>query len=420
MGTSSSARCLAVPPRSLWWATRSLAGVLLASALALVGCESRVSLGASCDVTSDCTYPYVCAAGRCRVECREARDCPFPLECLVVGNASGCRVTEDGACPRGAIDCAEGLDCIEGKCTQPCTDHDQCASAQTCDEAGGCERPPLLPGTCDSLSGAGCDAGQHCTSAGVCETMAVQLALVQNELYGSCDAEHPCRDGLDCRLGRCLRLCRVDGDGQPLTSCGSGSHCKTTDESGSPAPVGLGWCTQPCEVVDPDTCPDGMSCGADFLPASTVQTSCETTITPDCEADPSAVGCVFQPCDGSYRCARGLDCLDTLSDGDVPSFCLAYCDESGACPAGSTCVRRRFAIHYQIGNTSFERGLCLPTCDVTTQLCETPDEQPIACDAAHPVEGSTALCTQACTTNDDCFPSLFVCDTVNGRCTINP
>jgi hypothetical protein len=412
MGTLSSA-----PRRAV--VSASLSTLCLLAALSSAACEPRVSLGAICSVSSDCESPYVCAAGRCRVECSEARDCTFPLECLVVGNASGCRVPEEGPCPRGVDDCAPGLECISGRCAQPCEDHDECAAAQTCGAAG-CDRPPVATGTCDALSGAGCEAGQRCNAAGTCEASSVMVSLIQNEVFGACDATHPCRDGLDCREGRCLRLCRLDDAGDPLSSCGVGSRCRSSDERGVPAPAGLGWCTQPCDPLDPASCPAGLGCGVDFLNGNVTQTSCEVVITPDCEAEPSADGCAFSRCDATNRCVSGTDCLDTLSRGDLtPALCLPFCDESEVCPTYSTCVHGRFSVHYTVDGVMYERGLCMPSCDVAEGTCATPDELDIACDDTHPIEGTTALCTQGCLTDADCFPSLFVCDTTSGRCTPN-
>ena len=389
---------------------------LALSALAILGCESRVSLGRSCGVDSECGSGLVCRAGRCRNECSEARDCIAPLECVLGPSGGGCRVSEDEGCTLGTSDCGEGLECIGGRCAQPCTDHSQCAAAQTCDDDAQCARPPLVPGTCDVLSGAGCTSGERCTFEGTCESVGVTASALQEQLYGACDDEHPCREGFDCRLGRCVRLCKLDEEtGEAITSCAEGSRCRPYDESGASAPVPFGYCTQPCDPADAArTCPGGMGCGADFL-GDEFQVSCETAFPGDCEEDPTQDGCPFQGCGPSTRCAVGTDCLETLSQGDVPAICLPFCDDSDACPDGSVCARGDFSIHYVMGDTEYERGICLPTCDVGVGICNAPDES-VACDAAHPFSGDTALCTQRCAADTDCF-ALFRCDTASGQCT---
>lgn len=149
------------------WRPREIAlGASAALLLLVLGCEARVSLGARCETRSDCPDPYVCLQGRCRAECAEARDCLFPLECIVQGiaNVGGCRVTEDGAC-RIDEDCAGALVCEGNTCVQPCTDHTDCAVAQACNGRG-CVRNVLI-GECDVLSGAGCEEGERCGVAGM-------------------------------------------------------------------------------------------------------------------------------------------------------------------------------------------------------------------------------------------------------------
>lgn len=400
---------------SRWTLGLTQASVAL-SVFLTIGCEPRVSLGLACDVSSDCDAPYVCTAGRCRVECREARDCPFPLECMLVGNVGGCRVGEADACPRGTLDCAPGLECIGGRCAQPCTDHDQCAAAQTCAVDGECDRPPLVPGSCDVLSGAGCEEGQRCSFEGTCESVGVMTSPAQDELFGACDAERPCRSGFECRVGRCVRLCQLDASGRTLTSCTKGSRCQPRDERGGAAPAGFGFCTQPCDPADAaGTCPEGMGCGADFL-AMDFQVSCEVGFVGDCEADPTQDGCPFQRCDPTNRCAIGTDCLDTLSMGDVPSLCLPFCDDTDTCPSGSVCAHGDFSVRYTIGDTALERGICLPTCVIGEGICSPPDELDLGCDESHPIDGTTALCTQRCFDDTDCF-ALYRCDTSSGLCT---
>ncbi len=380
----------------------------------MLGCETRVSLGGRCEVASDCPAPYACRAGRCRSECLEARDCPYPLECLLVGGVGGCRVAEDGACPGGTTDCGDGLECIAGRCAQPCEGPNDCAAAQSC-AATACERPTIPAGTCDAVSGAGCGAGERCNDADECEPLVGGAAATQG-LHDSCDATRACRDGLDCRVGRCVRRCRVEGD-VAITSCAEGSRCVLWDESGAPAPEGLGFCTQACDPADATSCPSGLGCGVDFLDGNTTLTSCELVIEPNCAGDPSEDGCPFQACDMNNRCVAGTDCLETLSQGDiVPALCIPFCDESGTCPTGSTCMRGDFSVHYTLGGEELERGLCMPTCDVADGLCEVPDELPVTCDSANPRPGGIALCTQECTDDTECF-ALFRCDTSSGHCT---
>jgi hypothetical protein len=110
----------------------------LALALLVVsGREGRVSLGATCEPSTDCPWPLRCRSERCRTACREARDCAFPLECIrdSTGNG-GCRARDDARWqPCSSAECAEGLDCVcslyaEGACLAHCEDDGDCMAGR--------------------------------------------------------------------------------------------------------------------------------------------------------------------------------------------------------------------------------------------------------------------------------------------------
>jgi hypothetical protein len=344
---------------------RILAALALACGALSAGCESRVSLGATCELASDCPSPMVCKMGRCRAECREARDCPFPLECMMENGVGGCRVPEDGSCPRGTVDCGQGLDCVGGRCMQPCTDHTDCATAQTCEPTGGCDRNETGP--CDILSGSGCASGERCGQVGGVVQCLLLTASVPRvgELFASCDGTSaPCRDGLTCVEGRCLRWCARDSGGAVLSNCGDDSTCLGSDAiGGDPPPDGLGYCTQPCDPTSPTAagCPEGFGCGI-TQPSRASYTLCEPS---------SAAGARWGACD-NQRCAVGLDCLHGVFDVGV---CLARCEDASDCmdgledcdtASGTLTVTDHLGVEHTV-------GVCRPTCD-----------QPIDCPSTLP------------------------------------
>lgn len=411
-----------------------LACLSLVAALSSAACEPRVSVGALCSVSSDCPSPYVCAAGRCRVECSEARDCPFPLECLVVGNASGCRVTEDGSCPRGAMDCAEGLDCIEGRCTQPCTDHDECAAAQTCDDAGGCERLPV-EGACDLLSGVGCADGQTCTPSG-CSSLGVTAAMA-GELHAPCSRD-TCAPGLTCADGRCLRWCEFERDGttgaytdRPRTSCGVGSRCAGAGYSGGePPPEGRGYCTQPCDPSERGEaagCPGDMTCGLLFFNDSSVASGCYPPLARvSCATDPTADGCRHRPCWMGYGCEQGIDCTPELTNTSMGGRrCLGRCLDDADCGSDERCYLDAPARVFDDARSPIVVGTCLPTCGIdpatttTTRGCPSSTaDGSVSCDVHNGASAGVdwAYCMPSCASDSDCFAAL-TCDEAHGICT---
>ncbi|MBX7193580.1 MAG: hypothetical protein K1X94_16105 [Sandaracinaceae bacterium] len=413
------------------WRAAVLASLVLLPTAVLAGCEPRVSLGRSCELSSECDPPYVCAAGRCRVECHEVRDCPFPLECLVVGNASGCRVPQDGMCPRGTIDCAEGLECIEGKCTQPCTDHSECASAQTCDEAGGCERV-MFTGPCDLLSGAGCGAAQTCTASG-CVDLSTASAM-PGELHDPCSGE-TCRAGLSCVEGRCLRWCQRTFDTAlgayvPGTSCGEGSGCTSNEFTGGPAvPDEQGHCTQPCNPArsgEAAGCPSGMHCGVVFFNDRRVTTACyPATANVACAGDPEGDGCRNRPCWMGYGCNADFDCAPDLSTPSMPGRrCHARCLSDDDCATDERCLLDAAAHVLDQARRPIVAGTCLPTCGIeassttTTRGCPSSVSDTTTCDVHNGAAAGRdwAYCMPTCSSDTDCFAGL-TCDEAHAICT---
>lgn len=304
-----------------------------------VGCEARVSLGAACEVNSDCPADLVCRQGRCRTECNESRDCAFPLECMADGlpEAGGCRVLEDGIC-RTSADCAGELACLDDHCVQPCTDHSECSVAMVCNGRY-CVRNAT--GACDVLSGTGCGDGERCGIAGTgaervvaCVTLAVGEVRDADE-HEPCDADpmteliRPCRDGLTCVAGQCLRWCLYDA-ATVGSNCGTGSQCVPT-YAGSAAPTHCGFCTEGCSPVGQNctdetrTCvlamADGRTFGQCILPADV-----------DCTVDAMADGCAGRPC-AMGVCAFGLECVP--DDATMTSSCLERCATDGDCEVGT-------------------------------------------------------------------------------------
>ncbi len=346
-----------------------------------VGCEARVSLGAQCETRSDCPEPFVCRQGRCRVECREARDCNSPLECIVEGiaNAGGCRVPEDGACSRNE-DCAGELVCEGSVCVQPCTDHSECAVAQVCNGRG-CVRNTMI-GDCDVLSGSGCDDGERCGILGmrivdeitgeVTDTRApacIALAAGEvrdSELGDACDAnpetpQQPCRDGLTCVDGRCLRWCLFDHDTDAVDSnCGPGSQCVLA-YSGARAPVTCGFCTEGCHPGADGAssgCPEGRVCGVVVTEEGVVYSQCGLAAEVDCTAEPMAEGCLDRPCTATGQCAAGLDCEGDLAA--MSATCIERCEQDVHCAETSHCDVSSPRLVLVADGTTREIGVCVP------------------------------------------------------------
>jgi hypothetical protein len=103
------------------------------------GCAPSLSLGTPCDLTSDCQAPYVCRHQRCRVACREARDCGPGLRCVVGGDGvQVCTLDREETC--SAASCPGDLVCLGGECRTECGGLAVCTSAGVCVD-GACVEP---------------------------------------------------------------------------------------------------------------------------------------------------------------------------------------------------------------------------------------------------------------------------------------
>lgn len=399
------------------------------------GCESRISLlGAACTLSSDCAADLVCLGGRCRSECTEARDCMFPLECMVLASgAGGCRVEEDGVCPRGSVDCGPGLECIGGRCAQPCEDHSECAAAQTCGASTGCDRVPA-EGPCDLLSGGGCGEGQTCTPAG-CSSLGVTAAMAGG-LHEPC-TDDTCAPGLTCADGRCLRWCEFERDGtgaytdRPRTSCGTGSRCAGAGYSGGPPPPeGRGYCTQPCDPSERGEaagCPSEMTCGLLFFNDASVASGCYPPLARvSCTSDPMADGCRNRPCWMGYGCEQGVDCSPELTVGSMGGRrCLGRCLDDEDCGAEERCYLDAPARVFDDERAPIVVGTCLPTCGIDAAMVSTTRGCPsgvadgsVTCDVHNGASAGVdwAYCMPSCRSDSDCFAAL-TCDEVHAICT---
>jgi hypothetical protein len=83
---------------------------MLAAALLGVGCESRVSLGTTCETPNDCPSGLVCQYDRCRSSCEANADCPANATCLPTSTGGACGLDIDLGCETGVgRECPDGL-----------------------------------------------------------------------------------------------------------------------------------------------------------------------------------------------------------------------------------------------------------------------------------------------------------------------
>jgi hypothetical protein len=199
-----------------------------------------------------------CAAGDCNYQTQDG--CPEDQACRPQFNATdpnvapGCEpagVAKSGEACEAQGDCARGLYCALGTCHTLCCGGDWTA----CDEGESCIRgldvraggevisagvDLCFPvGTCDPLTGTGCEdePGRECKI--VDPTGAVACAPRSTADVGdSCAPPNVCKQGLSCVGGYCTRLCRFEECGEPSCAESEGSCVHFQRD-----PEGVGECT---------------------------------------------------------------------------------------------------------------------------------------------------------------------------------
>ncbi len=282
--------------------------LLVLSALACEGEETRLTLGQQCDLTSECEAPLACRLARCRVECRTTRDCPVGQLCVMDNDGLGaCLLADETECERDS-ECPAPLVCLGGACTNECTIDRDCAPGARCERDSAGARYCADP------------AEEHC--------------LVDSE----------CAPLVCGRDFRCRHECVTSRDCPPGTRCSDG----VCDSMELPADGGVdaGVDTDAAVGMDASAELDG---GSGDMDASTTSDGGSGTVSCTTPADCSAPGVAVADCvSGSCTiasCGTGLaDCdgeftsgceIDTRSDPTSCGACGASCGVWGRCGASS-------------------------------------------------------------------------------------
>jgi alpha-tubulin suppressor-like RCC1 family protein len=171
---------------------RAIFLVILASG----GCGPRVRFvpGDDCELNTDCTAPLVCRLGRCRVECREMRDCPAGLTCVRDREGLGaCQLEDETHCTLTS-DCPEPLVCHFQRCANACVNDRDCPPGARCiDEAGhlGCRDTDQM----ECIRHSDCMDDEHL------------ICAVDHRCRAPCRVDRDCRDGLLCDTSMSVSQC---------------------------------------------------------------------------------------------------------------------------------------------------------------------------------------------------------------------
>jgi len=216
---------------------RSIAvAVTVMAAAGCVSDDARLSLGAQCELTSECEAPLVCRLERCRKECVSTRDCALGLRCVKAQDGLGvCQLPDEAMCLLDS-ECVPPLVCRTETCTNECAEDRDCVAGQRCADDG--------------------EGGMACVE------QAEELCIYDSD----------CPEPLVCNFRQqCQRECVVSTDCEidemvclPHEGCQDGMPCM---------------CRRPCDPTEPAPCPFGFECIAcpDGLTCEEADSYCERT-----------------------------------------------------------------------------------------------------------------------------------------------
>lgn len=401
--------------------------------------------GVFCKIDAACCAGLVCQNEQCVAGCRgNGLTCSENFECCS-------DVCEGGLCvdvPRcnvagescgTAVDCCDGLGCINDKCSAACGDAGVACSGPTC-----CSGLTCTGGTCVTACGG---QGHTCTDPSECCT------------------------GFDCRNGSCFKcgdkfaLCAGPADCCAGYQCDATGHCTCTDNSGSCATdadccSGYCWAGISCQCAElghscirDDQCCNGMACRDGVCHPSTCEQDTYSCLD---SSDCCGGGCDAMHCcsastkacmPGYDTCCNGLFCDVSqcaqchgpggACDSAYPKQCCSPYD----CRNGSTCCQPPTgACNVDVDCCTYER--CTPQhacCAIEGLVCANNGD---CCSGICGPQGNINICkciplgsattcsdsqdccnSGQCTNGTCCLPSNFSCvvdsDCCSGTCRTN-
>ncbi|MEZ4315848.1 MAG: hypothetical protein R3F61_00015, partial [Myxococcota bacterium] len=192
-------------------------------ALLATACSARPSFdpGGECELNTECAAHLVCRLGRCRVECREERDCSIGLECVRDPAGLGaCTLPEEAECALSS-ECPAFLVCRFGRCTNACENDVDCPPGARCetDDSG-------MPG-CRDVADTECALNSDCDAPYICAP--------DRRCREECRTDRDCRDGTVCLDTMSPTMCGFPPDGVDAGPADGGTDAGDTDAGGMDA-----------------------------------------------------------------------------------------------------------------------------------------------------------------------------------------
>src|SRR3954454_21502717 len=108
-----------------------------------------VGLAEGCHINSDCNDPLSCVFGKCHKACETTKDCPSGARCLKLPERNVCQQENEVMCIYTSS-CPEPLVCgVDSKCRVACREARDCIVGQTCVSSVCADRDEVDPSTMD-------------------------------------------------------------------------------------------------------------------------------------------------------------------------------------------------------------------------------------------------------------------------------
>jgi alpha-tubulin suppressor-like RCC1 family protein len=335
---------------------------MMISASLAVGCSSpsKLDVGGTCILNSDCNGTLVCTMGKCHDACHTSADCPTGQSCVKTSDTTICQLPAEASCS-GTSSCDNGLSCAPDQhCRTGCLSVANCTPGQVCasnfcadpndpdlvngqilstaspdagtyDAASPADVPPVTgpeagvtyDGSLDAPAGPDAPAALLDAEPDVAADLAPDLALPGPEAGPACT--NTCDDGLFCTTDTCVagackstlkfgycvidKTCYKDGDTDPNDSC-QACAAATSTSLWTPEPEGT-FCgtAKSCQSHVCKACGAvGQACCGTATSGSCVEGAACTASTNQCQADKAidlsgtedTICALFQS--GSVRC----------------------------------------------------------------------------------------------------------------------
>ena len=364
---------------------------LLISIFALVGVAAcgPAQDGDSCSATADCAAGLLCDQGVCSNAVRT---------CVNDGECGGGEVCRRGTCQpivsecQGAWDCRAGMVCSQGECRTPQVGN-PCQRHQECGPAMYCAKPRF---ECTELTGGQCWTREVCAEGQDCESIDDETGL---GLCGGGSCDPPCADGTPhCVNDQCVaciqdRHCGDNEQCQNNRCVGPQTQCERNQDCPGETPV----CTQGrCVECNTDRhCRDGQTCS---------DNQCQGGQANECGYDADcAVGqrCVERRCvDDPGGCALDQDCPQDQRCRS--GRCVTQ--QQGGCAADTDCP----------ANQACQNGQCVPRGQQGRLAYGQTAAAASECQSGFAgMWNQQVFCSQPCGQSEDC-PLASMCTTLLG------